>query len=155
MSGVSGESGVKNTGPETGTKGVAQKTDGPVNLPAKLSPLILSLVWGEIEVEESAGKVKDVKLWPGGCRSWDWGETGTRHSPGIQVADVEELIEHGATTIVLSKGMVEKLGVPQSTLDALKGRGIEVHVAETRAAMKIYNDLVEKVPVGGLFHSTC
>jgi hypothetical protein len=33
--------------------------------------------------------------------------------------------------------------------------GVEVHVLETRDAVKIYNELVERVPVGGLFHSTC
>jgi len=35
-----------------------------------------------------------AKLFPGGLREWDWRETGTRHVPGIQHADVQELIEH-------------------------------------------------------------
>jgi hypothetical protein len=39
---------------------------------------------------------KDAKVFPGGAREWDWRETGTRHVPGIQPADVQELIEHGA-----------------------------------------------------------
>jgi hypothetical protein len=30
-----------------------------------------------------------------------------------------------------------------------------VHVAETREAVKIYNDLTEDTLVAGLFHSTC
>jgi hypothetical protein len=37
----------------------------------------------------------------------------------------------------------------------LEKRGVEVHVLETRDAVKIYNELAERVPVGGLFHSTC
>jgi len=102
------------------------------------------------------GTIKDVKLWPGGGRAWDWGETGTRHSPGIQVADVEELMANGATVVVLSRGMEERLGVPETTVEELRARGIEVHVAETKAAVGIYNDLVEAgKAVGGLFHSTC
>ncbi|GAA1528583.1 hypothetical protein GCM10009827_052260 [Dactylosporangium maewongense] len=118
------------------------------------SPRIVDVSWGRIEVEE-VGVVKDLKVWPGGGRAWDWGETGTRHSPGVQVADVEELLEHGATVVVLSLGMDEQLGVPDATVDALEARGIEVHVEETREAIDVYNSLVGSAAVGGLFHSTC
>lgn len=41
------------------------------------------------------------------------------------------------------------------TLEMLEERGIEVHVAETRQAVKLYNELACSRPVGGLFHSTC
>jgi hypothetical protein len=118
------------------------------------SPRIVEVSWGRIEVE-GVGVVKDLKVWPGGGREWDWGETGTRHSPGIQPADVEELLAHGATVVVLSLGMDEQLGVPDATVDALEERGVEVHVAETREAIELYNSLVGSVAVGGLFHSTC
>ena len=37
----------------------------------------------------------------------------------------------------------------------LPSRGFTVHVAETRAAVKIYNDLAEGALVAGLFHSAC
>jgi hypothetical protein len=30
-----------------------------------------------------------------------------------------------------------------------------VHAAQTREAVRIYNDLAQDVPVAGLFHSTC
>lgn len=101
------------------------------------------------------GAGKDVKLYPGGGRKWDWAETGTRHSPGIQPADVTELLAHGATTVVLSQGMYQRLRVDPRTLDFLEQRSVTVHVARTPEAVKIYNELVDKVPVGGLFHSTC
>jgi len=70
---------------------------------------------------------KDAKVFPGGAREWDWRETGTRHVPGIQPTDVQELIEHG----------------------------IKVEVLQTEAAVERFNELRESVPVGGLFHSTC
>jgi hypothetical protein len=35
--------------------------------------------------------------------------TGTRHSPGIQPADAQELIDHGTKAVVLSKGIWERL----------------------------------------------
>jgi hypothetical protein len=104
---------------------------------------------------EGLGEGKDFKLHPGGGRAWDWNETGTRHSPGIQPADVTELLDNGATTVVLSQGMDKQLEVDPATLALLDQRSIAVHVAETRAAVALYNELAETTPVGGLFHSTC
>jgi hypothetical protein len=118
------------------------------------SPKILDVSWGRIEVE-GGGVGKDLKLYPGGGREWDWAETGTRHSPGIQAADVEELVHRGVTVIVLSQGMDKQLEVEPDTLAYLDQRSITVHIAETREAVRIYNSLVEQAAVGGLFHSTC
>jgi hypothetical protein len=75
--------------------------------------------------------------------------------PGIQVADVEELLAHGSTVVVLSLGMDRQLHVDPATLRYLDERGIEVHVVETREAVKLYNELADQVAVSGLFHSTC
>ena len=64
-----------------------------------ISPRISRLSWGHIEVDGHP-PFKDAKIFPGGAREWDWRETGTRHVPGIQPADVQELIEHGARAVV-------------------------------------------------------
>jgi len=53
-------------------------------------PRVAALEWGVLEVEGGSEPYKDAKLWPGGSREWDWNETGTRHVPGVQLADVEE-----------------------------------------------------------------
>ena len=118
------------------------------------SPLILHVSWGRIEVEGHP-PFKDAKLFPGGAREWDWRETGTRHVPGIQPADIEELIARGCKAVVLSRGMWERLKVSPETLEVLARNGIEAEVLETKAAVKRYNELREALPVGGLFHSTC
>jgi hypothetical protein len=120
----------------------------------KRSPRIVRISWGRMEAE-GLGAGKDFKLYPGGGRAWDWAETGTRHSPGIQPADVEELAAAGATTVVLSQGMNKQLHVHPDTRRYLEERSITMHVAETREAAEIYNDLVEGALVAGLFHSTC
>jgi len=75
--------------------------------------------------------------------------------PGIQPADVEELLEHGASVVVLSQGMTGRLQVAPETLKMLKDRGISVHVLDTQEAVDTYNELCKKEPVGGLFHTTC
>jgi len=126
----------------------------PVVMQDKRPPRIARISWGRMEVE-GLGVGKDFKLYPGGGRAWDWAETGTRHSPGIQPADVEELVARGATTVVLSQGMNKQLQVHPDTRRYLEERSITVHVAETREAVEIYNDLTEGTLVAGLFHSTC
>jgi len=118
------------------------------------SPRISGFRWGSIETE-SGQRFKDAKMFPGGAREWDWRETGTRHAPGIQPADVEELLDHGATVVVLSRGVLKRLRVCPETLAMLEKRGIEVRVLQTQSAVKLYNELAESRPVGGLFHSTC
>ena len=118
------------------------------------SPRITHLSWGRVEVE-GGKKYKDAKLFPGGSREWDWRETGTSHVPGVQPSDVEELLEHGARVVVLSRGVHERLQVCPETLDLLSARGIRAHVLQTEEAVRLYNELIGDQPVGGLFHSTC
>ena len=117
------------------------------------SPRITRLSWGRLEVED--GSFKDTKLFPGGSREWDWNETGTNHVPGIQPADVEELLEHGATVIVLSKGFYERLQICQQTLQMLEDKNVPVHVEQSEEAVRLYNELSETERVGALIHSTC
>jgi hypothetical protein len=118
------------------------------------SPRIAHLSWGRLEVEGHP-TFKDAKLFPGGARAWDWRETGTEHVPGIQSADVEELLEHGATVVVLSQGITGRLQVAPETLRMLEDREIPAHVLGTKEAVRTYNALRETQPVGGLFHTTC
>lgn len=114
-----------------------------------------SRVGREIEVE-GLDPARDMKLWPGGGRAWDWRKTGTHHVPGIQVAAVEELLENGARTVVLTRGMELVLQTCPEALEYLRTRRIQFHVAEKNEAAQIYNKLVEQGgAVGGLFHSTC
>ncbi|GAA2095522.1 Mth938-like domain-containing protein [Actinomadura alba] len=118
------------------------------------SPRITHISWGRMEVE-GIGSGKDFKLYPGGGRLWDWSETGTRHSPGIQPADVRELLDHGCTVVVLSQGMELRLETTPEVLGLLEAAEVEVHVEETTAAAELYNRLAESHAVAGLFHSTC
>jgi hypothetical protein len=121
---------------------------------ASTSPKIVHLAWGHLEVEDGRS-FKDAKLFPGGAREWNWSETGTRHVPGIQPADIEELLQHGATVVVLSKGVWERLQTCPETLDLLGAQGIPFHVLQTEQAATLYNELRESERVAGLFHSTC
>ncbi|XP_064024848.1 mth938 domain-containing protein isoform X1 [Pogoniulus pusillus] len=120
------------------------------------SPEIASLSWGQMKVKGCSTTYKDCKVWPGGSRTWDWRETGTNHSPGVQPADLEEVVKKGVKTLVIGRGMSEALQVPPSTVDYLKKNGIDVLVLQTEKAVEEYNALAAQgVKVGGVFHSTC
>jgi hypothetical protein len=121
---------------------------------AESSPTVEELSWGQVDVD-AHGSFRDAKLWPGGARGWDWNETGTSHVPGIQVADVEELVGKGAERVVLSRGQNERLQVKGETLAWLEDQDVEVEVLESNAAVERYNELAGEEPVGALIHSTC
>jgi len=118
------------------------------------SPEITNLSWGSVQTE--GGEFKDAKLWPGGARVWDWKETGTSHRPGIQLADIQELLDNGAETIVLSTGQNQQLQIKDGVVDHLKKQGLDVYVQETNQAVETYNQFAGSgEPVGALIHSTC
>lgn len=104
---------------------------------------------------EGPGAGKDFKLYPGGGREWDRPEAGMRHAPGIQPADVEELLAHGAAAVVLSQGIDRRLQADPATRQYQQRQSVEVRIAGTLEAAQIYNELAGTVPAAGLFHSTC
>lgn len=118
------------------------------------SPEIKSIKWGEIKTNN--GEIyKDAKLYPGGSREWDWNETGTRHNPGIQPEDIEELLDHEAEVIILSKGFHERLQVMDKTIELLEKKNISYFTLQTEKAVEKYNTLCNKKRTGALIHSTC
>ncbi len=122
--------------------------------PPPRSPRVREVGWGRIQLEGGL-RFKDAKVFPGGAREWDWRETGTRHEPGIQPADVAELVERGARVVVLSRGMAGRLAVAPETLSWLEARGVRAHVLDTPAAVERYNELRREEAVGALFHTAC
>ncbi len=120
----------------------------------KKSPKIVNLSWGKIEVE-GFNTFKDVKLFPGGCREWNWQETGTSHSPGIQFSDAQELLDNNAKVIILSRGVLGRLKVQKKVIEKLELEGVIVHILNTKEAIKLYNDLSITEAVGALIHTTC
>ncbi|HLV01592.1 MAG TPA: MTH938/NDUFAF3 family protein, partial [Acidobacteriota bacterium] len=101
----------------------------------KRSPAIKYLSWGRVQVEGAVSPYKDAKLFPGGSREWDWNETDTRHVPGVQPADVQELLERDARVIVLSTGMWNRLRVAAETTRLLEEKGIEYVILQTKEAV--------------------
>ena len=105
---------------------------------------------------QGLGRFRDAKVWPGGGRAWDWGETGTDHRPGIQPADVTELLTYGPEVVVLGCGRHGRLEVCPETMALLREHGVTVVRQNSGAAFATYNRLLrEGRKVAGLFHTTC
>ena len=83
------------------------------------SPRVVDDGWGFVEVE-GLGRFRDVKLWPGGGRAWDWRETGTDHQPGILCVEVTELLNHERELVILGRGRQGRLSVSPETLSLLE-----------------------------------
>ncbi|XP_062241730.1 mth938 domain-containing protein isoform X1 [Platichthys flesus] len=84
------------------------------------------------------------------------GYFSSQHHPGVQPADLEEVLQKGVDLLVIGRGMSEALQVPSTTLDFVKQSGVDVRVLQTEKAVAEYNKLVgQGAKVGGVFHSTC
>ena len=119
------------------------------------SPRVTDEGWGFVEVE-GVGRLRDAKLWPGGGRGWDWNETGTHHRPGIQPADLAELLDHDPEVVVLTRGRELRLETTSEALSVLAARRVEARQVETGAAIETYNRLAgEGRRVAALLHTTC
>jgi hypothetical protein len=118
--------------------------------------MILQVIWGEITTFDGS-KYKDCKLKGTASSAWNWGLTNTHHSPGIQIADLEDLIDENTTTVILSRGMNDVLKTMPETMDFLKAKGLTVHHLKTKEAVILYNTLVKDLgsSLVGLIHSTC
>ena len=80
----------------TVVRAMSEASPSSVAAEAKMrSPRIMARAWGKIEVE-GAGTFRDAKLFARGAREWEWRETGTEHTPGIQPTEVRELLDHAA-----------------------------------------------------------
>jgi hypothetical protein len=119
------------------------------------SPRVVDDGWGFVEIE-GLGRFRDVKLWPGGARAWDWGEAGTDHRRGIQPADVTELLGHRLDVVILSRGRNGRLGVSPETLALLATEDVEIVRENSGAAIVTYERLAsEGRRVAMLLHTTC
>ncbi|HEY1554025.1 MAG TPA: MTH938/NDUFAF3 family protein [Kofleriaceae bacterium] len=115
---------------------------------------ITSFRWGQIV--DSTGRVfKDARLFPGGVEEWDWRKTGTRHDPGIQIADLEDLFTTKPDVVILSRGVDLVLQVPQTTVDFAREHAANVLVLQSEQAVAEYNRRITSERVVALVHSTC
>ena len=82
--------------------------------------------------------------------SW-WRKQG--HS--LCLDDLTEVLNSDPTVLIVGTGSSGAMKVPGETLKALESKGIKVHVAQTREAITLYQELQNKEGVFAALHLTC
>lgn len=76
----------------------------------------------------------------------------------LQPEDLQELFKKKPEVLVIGTGHDGIMKVPGITVLALKEHGIEVHVARTGEAIKLFNNMEKEMPkkkIAAAFHLTC
>jgi hypothetical protein len=73
----------------------------------------------------------------------------------MTITDIPTVLEKLPEILIIGTGAVDIMKIDEKMLSSLKQRGIEVHIARTKQATKIYNDLSKTKKVCGCFHLTC
>jgi hypothetical protein len=137
---------------------------------------VVRLKWGEIQVRNRKGDIKvfkDVLLFPSadnntGVMNWDWSKSGTRHQPGVAMADLLTVMGQGQAMdvnwkpfVIISNGLEKALDItPQSMtlLQQLKDKNAitDYQIMPTNMAVKKYDEMWRNDrSVVALLHSTC
>ncbi|HEY62920.1 MAG TPA: hypothetical protein G4N95_09755 [Anaerolineae bacterium] len=73
----------------------------------------------------------------------------------LYVEDLEEVLAYSPDKLIVGCGTFSKMKVPESTLEILKSKGINVVVQKTQEACKTYNQLKQKSNIVAALHLTC
>ena len=115
----------------------------------------VAISWGRTVVSKH-GNFRDAMVYPNGACEWDWRKSNTHHVPGIQLVDIEFLLNNGCDQIVLSRGMQLVLQTDAATIDFLTRAVIPFFIEESSRAVELFNHLRDSgIRVGALLHSTC
>jgi hypothetical protein len=80
-----------------------------------------------------------------------WREQGHR----LSAKDLEEVFAAQSEVLVVGTGAHGVMNVPQETRQATREAGVELIIAETDRAWRLYNDLRRERRTAGAFHLTC
>ena len=93
----------------------------------------------------------DVIIFPDRVQERWWRKEGHR----LRVEDVAAVVAAEPEAVVIGTGSLGAMKVPAETTAYLRSKGIEVHVARTGQAVKIYNDIQAKGRTVACLHLTC
>lgn len=95
---------------------------------------------------------RDLIIYPDRVKEDWWRIEGHR----LDLKDIEEVIQYKPKTLIVGTGAYGYMKVPKELIDELERRGIEVRVAKTSEACKIFNELVKRgVKAVAALHLTC
>ncbi|MFB0544205.1 MAG: Mth938-like domain-containing protein [Asgard group archaeon] len=112
--------------------------------------MIESYGFGKIVIDAKT-YTKDVIIFPDRVKDNWWRKEGHR----LAKEDIEEVIREKPEVLVVGTGYYNKMSVPKETWEYIESHGIELKVAETGEARKLFNELSDKKKVVAALHLTC
>ncbi|MCK4420561.1 hypothetical protein KAW48_02095 [candidate division WOR-3 bacterium] len=107
--------------------------------------------FGSIQIEGDVYQ-KDVIIFPDEVYSPWWRRTG--HN--LEIDDLAGIFEYEPELIIIGTGAYGVMEVPQSTIDIIKEKDIEVKIFKTKEAVNEYNEAIkEGRNVIACLHLTC
>lgn len=113
-------------------------------------PRIESYSFGQIVID-GRRYAHDVIIYPDHVDDRWWREEGHSVTP----ADVWEVVEARPQVLVIGRGSVSRMEVPDETTQMLEAAGIEVIAEPTGQAWETYNRLREARRAVAALHLTC
>jgi len=113
-------------------------------------PHIESYRFGRMVVDGKS-HIRDLILLPDRVVANWWRKEGHRLLPD----DLGEVLAAAPEVLVVGTGAFGMMRVAPETEEALRSAGVELRVAPTEEAMRIYNDIRERRRTAGAFHLTC
>lgn len=102
-------------------------------------------------VVEGRTYTSDVILYPDRIDASWWRKEGHR----LRAEDLAEVVAARPDLLIIGTGYSGVMMVPRETREFLASKGIDVRVAQTRAAVEAFNELQGKMTVIAALHLTC
>jgi len=110
-----------------------------------------SYSFGRIVID-GAEHTSDIIIYPDRVDASWWRREGHLLVP----EDLSEILSHPPEVLVIGTGQSGVMQVPQKTAEALRQKGIKVHIARTADAVTLFNRLQrEHARVVAALHLTC
>jgi hypothetical protein len=114
------------------------------------APEIENYQFGRMVVDNEP-HTRDLILLPEGVMANWWRKEGHR----LDEDDLQAVLDASPEVLVVGTGAHGLMKVPEKTRQAVEAAGIELRVARTGRAWRMYNDLLKQQRVAGAFHLTC
>jgi hypothetical protein len=106
--------------------------------------------FGKVVIDGRA-YTSDVIIYPGRVDDKWW----RRQGHVLQAEDLVDVVEAGPEAVVVGTGNLGLMKVPARTKAHLESKGIDVRIARTGQAVKLFNELQEKKRTVACLHLTC
>lgn len=107
--------------------------------------------FGRIVIDGQA-YAQDVIIFPDRVQGSWWRRDGHL----LHIDDLDSILEHPPGVLVIGQGFSGFMRVPDTVVAELQGRGIKLHIADSREAVALYNRLAESTQdIAAAIHLTC